>query len=39
VVADRLAEMMRWRLRHADRTLTGQMVTPEGLAVHRDPHR
>jgi len=39
VVADRLAEMMRWRLRHADRTLTGHMVTPEGLAVHRDPHR
>ncbi len=39
VMVDRLSEMLRWRLRHADRTLTGHMVTPEGLKVHRDPHR
>jgi arylsulfatase A-like enzyme len=39
VVAERAGEMLRWRMRHADRTLTGHMVTPEGLAVHRDPHR
>lgn len=39
VVADRTGEVLRWRMRHDERTLTGHMVTPDGLAVHRDPHR
>lgn len=39
VVADRAGELLRWRMRHDERTLTGHMVTPEGLVVHRDPHR
>lgn len=38
-VADGVDEMLRWRMRHAERTLTGHMVTPEGLVVRRDPHR
>jgi arylsulfatase A-like enzyme len=39
VVVDRLGEILRWRMRHDERTLTGHMVTPEGLVVRRDPHR
>ena len=39
VRADRAAELVRWRMRHDERTLTGHMVTPEGLVVHRDAHR
>ncbi len=39
VVADRVGEVLRWRMRHDERTLTGHMVTPEGLVVRRDPHR
>lgn len=39
VVAERTGELLRWRMRHDERTLTGHLVTPEGLAVHRDPHR
>lgn len=39
VVADRCGELLRWRMRHDERTLTGHLLTPEGLVVHRDPHR
>lgn len=39
VVADRCGELLRWRMRHDERTLTGHLLTPEGLRVHRDPHR
>ncbi len=31
--------LLRWRMRHDERTLTGHMVTPEGLVVRRDHHR
>ncbi len=31
--------LLSWRMRHDERTLTGHMVTPEGLVVRRDPHR
>ncbi|HMJ75801.1 MAG TPA: hypothetical protein VK507_07505, partial [Iamia sp.] len=31
--------LLRWRMRHDERTLTGHMVTPAGLVVRRDPHR
>ncbi|CAN5735736.1 alkaline phosphatase family protein [soil metagenome] len=33
------AELLRWRMRHDERTLTGHLITPQGLVVHRDPHR
>jgi len=39
VVADRTGELLGWRMRHDERTLTGHMVTSDGLHVHRDPHR
>ncbi len=31
--------LLTWRMRHDERTLTGSMVTPDGLVVRRDPHR
>lgn len=30
-------ELMTWRMRHDDRTLTGHRATPEGMVVRRDP--
>ncbi len=38
-VAECTGELLRWRMRHDERTLTGHMVTPEGLVTRRDPHR
>lgn len=39
VMAERTGELLRWRMRHDERTLSGHMLTPEGLVVRRDPHR
>ncbi len=36
VLAELLAEMMRWRVRHLDRTLTGHFLSGAGLVVRRD---
>jgi arylsulfatase A-like enzyme len=42
-MADRVAEarsrLLTWRLHHDDRTLTGHLVTEDGLVVRRDPRR
>jgi arylsulfatase A-like enzyme len=38
-VADARAELLAWRMRHDDRTLTGHLATPEGMVVRRDPRR
>lgn len=38
-LAEARAALLTWRMRHADRTLTGHLVTPEGLRVRRDGHR
>lgn len=38
-VAAGAGDLLRWRMRHDERTLTGHMVTPQGLVVRRDPHR
>lgn len=37
VMAEQSGHLLRWRMRHDERTLTGHMVTPDGLAVRRDP--
>ncbi len=37
VVADYTQRMMRWRMAHLDRTLTGHSLSPDGLVVRRDP--
>lgn len=36
VVATCVTELLRWRMRHADRTLTGHLSTPVGMQVRRD---
>ncbi|MCB0971850.1 MAG: sulfatase-like hydrolase/transferase [Acidimicrobiales bacterium] len=42
-VAERIAtargDLLSWRMRHDDRTLTGHLLTPGGLVVRRDPRR
>lgn len=37
VVADYSQRMLRWRMTHLDRTLTGHSLSPDGLVVRRDP--
>lgn len=37
VVADCASRLLRWRMVHADRTLTGHLATPLGMQVRRDP--
>lgn len=39
VSAELTGDLLRWRMRHDERILTGHLVTPEGVVVHRDPHR
>ncbi len=39
VVAECAQGLLSWRMRHADRTLTGHLLTPDGLVVRRDPIR
>lgn len=39
VVADFAQRMLSWRMRHDERTLTGHLVTSDGLVVRRDPRR
>ena len=39
VLADCAARLLSWRMRHDDRTLTGHLVTGNGLVVRRDPRR
>ena len=36
-VAECAQRMLSWRMRHDERTLTGQVVTADGLFVRRDP--
>lgn len=36
-VAECAQRMLSWRMRHDERTLTGQLVTADGLFVRRDP--
>jgi arylsulfatase A-like enzyme len=39
-IAEARAELLSWRMRHDDRTLTGHRVTEDrGLVVRRDPRR
>jgi arylsulfatase A-like enzyme len=38
-VAAARALLLTWRLAHDDRTLTGHLVTEDGLVVRRDPRR
>lgn len=37
IVADYSQRMLRWRMVHLDRTLTGHSLSPDGLVVRRDP--
>ena len=36
-IAEARVNLLTWRMRHDDRTLTGHRVTSEGLVVRRDP--
>ena len=36
-VAEYAQRMLQWRMKHFDRTLTGQMLTSRGLVTRRDP--
>jgi len=39
-LADAQSRLLTWRMRHDDRTLTGNLLTAEqGLVVRRDPRR
>ncbi len=39
-VAEQVGRLLSWRMRHDERTLTGNFLSPRsGLVVHRDPHR
>ncbi len=38
-VAEYARRMLSWRMSHDERTLTGHLVTNEGLVVRRDPRR
>lgn len=37
VLAEYAQRMLSWRMRHDERTLTGHLVTGDGLVVRRDP--
>jgi arylsulfatase A-like enzyme len=39
VVADCAGRLLSWRMRHDDRTLTGHLLTGNGVVVRRDPRR
>jgi arylsulfatase A-like enzyme len=40
VLAEQLALLLSWRMRHDERTLSGHFLSPRrGLVVARDPHR
>ena len=39
VRADYAERMLSWRMGHDERTLTGHLVTSDGLVVRRDPRR
>lgn len=37
--ADLAGELLAWRMRHDERTLTGHLLAPNGMAVRRDERR
>jgi arylsulfatase A-like enzyme len=37
VLAELYEQMLRWRVNHLDRTLTGHFVSGDGVVVRRDP--
>jgi arylsulfatase A-like enzyme len=39
VLADLRGQLLEWHMRHAERTLTGEAITPMGVVTRREPRR